>query len=51
MRKMKTAAAAANAIRNRGIAGSGLIFEDAGAHELKGLPDRWRLYRVVSSAV
>jgi class 3 adenylate cyclase len=28
-------------------AGSGLIFEDAGEHELKGVPDRWRLYRVV----
>lgn len=27
--------------------GSGLSFEDAGEHELKGLPDRWRLYRVV----
>ena len=27
--------------------GSGLVFEDAGEHELKGLPDRWRLYRVV----
>ena len=23
------------------------IFEDAGEHELKGVPDRWRLYRVV----
>jgi class 3 adenylate cyclase len=29
-------------------AGSGLIFEDTGEHELKGLPDRWRLYRLVS---
>jgi class 3 adenylate cyclase len=28
--------------------GSGLSFEDAGEHELKGVPDRWRLYRVVS---
>jgi class 3 adenylate cyclase len=27
-------------------AGSGLAFEDAGEHELKGVPDRWRLYRV-----
>ena len=27
--------------------GSGLAFEDAGDHELKGVPDRWRLYRVV----
>jgi hypothetical protein len=29
------------------VAGSGLIFENAGDHELKGLPDRWHLYRVV----
>jgi len=29
-------------------AGSGLVFEDAGEHELKGVPDRWHLYRVVS---
>jgi class 3 adenylate cyclase/pimeloyl-ACP methyl ester carboxylesterase len=28
-------------------AGSGLIFEDAGEQELKGVPDRWHLYRVV----
>ncbi len=28
------------------VAGSGLAFEDAGAHQLKGVPDRWRLYRV-----
>jgi class 3 adenylate cyclase len=28
--------------------GSGLTFEDAGEHELKGVPDRWRLYRVVA---
>jgi class 3 adenylate cyclase len=28
------------------VAGSGLMFEDAGEHELKGVPDRWRLYRV-----
>jgi class 3 adenylate cyclase len=32
------------------VAGSGLTFEDAGEHELKGVPDRWRLYRVVSAA-
>jgi class 3 adenylate cyclase len=31
------------------VAGSGLVFEDAGEHELKGAPDRWRLYRVVSA--
>ncbi|HTG48003.1 MAG TPA: adenylate/guanylate cyclase domain-containing protein [Actinomycetota bacterium] len=30
------------------VAGSGLSFEDAGEHDLKGVPDRWRLYRVVS---
>jgi class 3 adenylate cyclase len=31
------------------VAGSGLTFEDAGEHELKGVPDRWRLYRVVQT--
>jgi class 3 adenylate cyclase len=30
------------------VVGSGLVFEEAGEHELKGVPDRWRLYRVVS---
>ena len=30
------------------VAGSGLAFEDAGEHELKGVPDRWRLYRAVA---
>jgi class 3 adenylate cyclase len=29
------------------VAGSGLVFEDTGQHELKGIPDRWRLYRVL----
>jgi class 3 adenylate cyclase len=29
------------------VAGSGLQFEDRGEHELKGVSDRWRLYRVV----
>ena len=29
-------------------AGSGLRFEDAGEHDLKGVPGRWRLYRVRS---
>ena len=29
------------------VAGSPLTFEDAGEHELKGVPERWRLYRVV----
>jgi class 3 adenylate cyclase/pimeloyl-ACP methyl ester carboxylesterase len=27
-------------------AGSGFSFEDRGEHELKGVPERWRLYRV-----
>jgi pimeloyl-ACP methyl ester carboxylesterase len=31
------------------VAGSGLTFEDRGEHELKGVPDRWRLYQVVIS--
>jgi class 3 adenylate cyclase len=30
------------------VAGSGFAFEDTGEHELKGVPDRWHLYRVVS---
>jgi class 3 adenylate cyclase len=30
------------------VAGSGLSFEDAGVHRLKGLPDEWHLYGVVS---
>jgi class 3 adenylate cyclase len=29
------------------VAGSGLQFDDAGEHELKGVPSRWRLHRVV----
>ena len=29
------------------VAGSGLVFEDAGERELKGVSDRWQLYRVV----
>jgi class 3 adenylate cyclase len=28
------------------VAGSGLTFDDAGEHELKGVPGRWRLYVV-----
>ena len=31
--------------------GSGLSFEDAGEYELKGVPDRWRLYRVASARI
>ena len=30
------------------VAGSGLNFKDAGVHRLKGLPDEWHLYDVVS---
>ncbi|MDP9223826.1 MAG: hypothetical protein M3P18_08200 [Actinomycetota bacterium] len=30
-------------------AGSGLVFEGAGEHALKGVPDRWRLYRVAAA--
>jgi class 3 adenylate cyclase len=30
------------------VAGSGIQFEDAGRHALKGVPDDWRLYRVAS---
>lgn len=29
------------------VSGSGLVFEDAGEHELKGVPDLWQLYRVL----
>ena len=29
------------------VAGSGLTFEDTGDHELKGVPDRWHLYRLI----
>jgi class 3 adenylate cyclase len=28
------------------LAGSGLTFGDADEHELKGVPERWHLYRV-----
>jgi class 3 adenylate cyclase len=31
-------------------AGSGLVFADAGEHQLKGVPDRWHLYRVVTDS-
>jgi class 3 adenylate cyclase len=30
------------------VAGSGLSFEERGEYELKGVPDRWRLYRAVN---
>jgi class 3 adenylate cyclase len=29
------------------VAGSGILFEDRGEHELKGVPDRWALYAAV----
>lgn len=29
------------------VAGSGLTFDDAGEHELKGVPNGWHLYRVL----
>jgi len=29
------------------VAGSGFVFDDAGEHALKGVPDHWHLYRVV----
>ena len=31
-------------------AGAGLAFDDRGEHELRGVPDRWRLYRVIPPA-
>jgi class 3 adenylate cyclase len=30
------------------VSGSGLVFEDTGEHELKGVPGRWRLYRAMA---
>jgi pimeloyl-ACP methyl ester carboxylesterase len=33
------------------VAGSGLRFEDRGAHELKGIQGEWRLYRVEPTSV
>jgi class 3 adenylate cyclase len=29
------------------VAGSRLAFDDAGEHVLKGVPDRWHVYRVM----
>jgi class 3 adenylate cyclase len=31
------------------VAGSGLVFRDRGAAELKGVPGEWRLYAVVDA--
>jgi class 3 adenylate cyclase len=28
------------------VVGSGFIFSDCGTHELKGIPEAWRLYQV-----
>ena len=30
------------------VAGSGLAFEEAGSHELKGVPEPWNVYRVAT---
>jgi hypothetical protein len=30
------------------VAGSGLAYQDRGEHELRGVPVRWQLYRVVA---
>jgi class 3 adenylate cyclase len=30
------------------VSGSGLLFEDLGMHDLKGVPDPWRLFRVTA---
>ena len=32
------------------VAGSGLVFEERGAHALKGVPGEWRLYAVTRTA-
>ena len=32
------------------VAGSGFEFEDAGEHELKGVPGAWRLYAATRAA-
>ena len=33
------------------VAGSGIEFDDRGAHTLKGVPGEWRLFAVRTSAV
>ena len=30
------------------VVGSGIEFEDRGEHELEGVPDAWRLWRVAA---
>lgn len=32
------------------VIGSGLVFDDRGLHQLKGVPDQWRLYAVVDDS-
>ncbi len=31
------------------VAGSGLVLEDIGEHEVKGVPERWRLSRAADA--
>jgi len=28
------------------VAGSGIMFDDAGEHSLKGIEEKWRIYKV-----
>jgi hypothetical protein len=37
-----------NGTANSGPGARELTFEEAGERELKGVPDRWELYRVVN---
>ena len=32
------------------VAGSGIVFDERGAHALKGVPGRWSLYAVAAAA-
>jgi class 3 adenylate cyclase len=32
------------------VAGSGLVFQDRGEHQLKGIPEAWRLYALSAAA-
>ena len=38
---------ASNVVRDL-APGSGLVFEDQGTHQLKGVPDDWRLFSVAA---
>jgi hypothetical protein len=31
------------------VVGSGLAFEDRGTHELKGVPEEWRIFSVAAA--